>query len=102
MLRACQITTPLPPDITIGDAPLAVTLKDGSSLARTITASPGSKDDLLTLPQLKTKWMDCLEHGSPYLNEEAAGLCCDRGLDLCGASQFGDKSSQLLMFAARS
>ena len=99
-----ESATPLPPGVTIGDAPVTVTLtlKDGSLLARTITASPGSKDDPLTLPQLKTKWMACLERGAPHLNEEAAGLCFERGLDLCGLSRFGDWFSQLLKSAARS
>jgi len=103
-----ESAAPLPAGITIGDASVTVTLalKDGPLLARTITASPGSKDDPLTLPQLKTKWTDCLERGAPYLNEETAGLCFDRGLDLRGVSRLGDWSSQLrpqlLRSAARS
>jgi hypothetical protein len=87
---------PRPPGITIGDAPVTVTacLKSGASIAHTVTASPGSKGDPLTLAQLKAKWMDCLDRGMPHLAAEAAATRFEQGLDICGLAHFGDWLSQ--------
>lgn len=89
--------TPLRPDISIGDAPVTVMLllKSGAPIARTITASPGSKDDPLTLAQLKAKWVDCLDRGAPHLGAEAAATRFEHGLDMCGLPRFGDWFAQL-------
>jgi 2-methylcitrate dehydratase PrpD len=61
----------------MGDAPVTVTLRlrDGCSLATTVTAPPGSAADPLTSAQLRAKWFDCLHARSPELSAaDAAGL----------------------------
>ena len=63
----------------VGGAPVTVTLSmvDGSSLARTITASPGSPLDPLTPEQLARKWRDCLGAGKPGA-ARSGGRCTAR------------------------
>ena len=97
-----EATAPLPQGITIGDAPVTVTLtlRSGASIAHTITASPGSKDDPLTPAQLKAKWMDCLGRGLPQLCAEAAAAGFEQGLDLCSVPRVEDWLSPLRPAAA--
>jgi 2-methylcitrate dehydratase PrpD len=92
-----ESATPLPPGVTIGDAPVTVTLslKSGASIAHTIMASPGSKDDPLTPAQLKAKWVDCLGRGLPQLDGKTAATRFEQGLDMCGLPRFGDWLLQL-------
>jgi len=92
-----ESTEPLPAGITIGDAPVTVTLtmKDGGTLVHTVTAAPGSKADPLTLPQLKTKWTDCLARGAPHLDAAKAGSLFGDGLRVCELLGFGDWFSRL-------
>jgi hypothetical protein len=80
----------LPAGVTIGDAPVTVTLalKGGKSLAHTITVSPGSKGDPLTPTQLKAKWTDCLARGAGYLQDGAASAQFDKGLKLADQPDF--------------
>ena len=68
----------------LGSAPVTVTVTplQGGTLSRTITASPGSLQDPLTPPQLKAKWLDCLQKAQPGLLPETAGTLFDQGLDL--------------------
>jgi 2-methylcitrate dehydratase PrpD len=50
----------------VGDAPVTVTLtlRDGTVLAETVTASPGSPADPMTPEQSRTKWIDCWRYGT--------------------------------------
>ena len=92
-----ESATPLSPGVTIGDAPVTVTLslKSGASIAHTITASPGSKDDPLTPAQLNAKWVDCLGRGLPHLDGKTAAARFEQGLGICDLPRFGDWLSQL-------
>jgi 2-methylcitrate dehydratase PrpD len=89
-VQVIESAADLPAGMTIGDAPVTVTLtrKDGSSLAHTITVSPGSKGDPLTPSQLKAKWTDCLERGAPYLSAGAAASHFDAALALADHPSF--------------
>lgn len=68
----------------LGSAPVTVTLvpHQGAEVSRTITASPGSLQDPLTPPQLKAKWVDCLQKARPSLPADAAGALFDQGASL--------------------
>ena len=70
-------------------------MKDGGTLAHTVIVAPGSKDDPLTLPQLKTKWTDCLARGAPYFDAAKASACFDDGLAMSDLPRFGDWLSRL-------
>lgn len=72
----------------VGSAPVTVTLtlRDGSSLARTVTASPGSPSDPLTPDQLGRKWRDCLERARATLEPEKADALLRAGW---GAAEAG-------------
>jgi len=87
----------LPAGMTIGDAPVTVTLtlKDGKSLAHTIKVSPGSKGDPITPPQLKAKWADCLARGADYLPAGVAAAQFERGLRLADEPRLDDWLSAL-------
>ncbi len=65
----------------VGGAPVTVTLSmaDGSSLARTVTASPGSPLDPLTPEQLACKWRDCLERAKEGLPGVQADALLEAG-----------------------
>lgn len=71
----------------VGAAPVTVTLSmmDGSSLARTITASPGSPLDPLTPEQLARKWRDCLKRANPALPETEADALLEAGRGIAEA-----------------
>jgi len=71
----------------VGSAPVTVTLTltDGSSLARTITASPGSPLDPLTPDQLGQKWRDCLERASAAVDPDQAGALLEAGHGMAAA-----------------
>lgn len=58
----------------VGSAPVTVTvtLKDGGSVARTVTRAPGSPEDPMTEPQLAAKWTDCLRRVQPELGSDTA------------------------------
>lgn len=75
----------------LGSAPVTVTvtLTGGRTLARTISASPGSVEDPLTIEQLRAKWLDCLQRAQPALDAGLAGRLFDQGLDLAGMPGFG-------------
>jgi 2-methylcitrate dehydratase PrpD len=98
-----ESAAPLPSGMTIGDAPVTVTLslKRGETLAHTVTESPGSKRDPLTPTQLKAKWVDCLDRSLPQVDTKAAAECFEQGLGLCGVPRFGDWLSQVRPDAAR-
>lgn len=55
----------------VGKAPVTVTLrmKNGDTLVRTVTASPGSKEDPLTDEQLGQKWNDCVRRAAPDVHD---------------------------------
>jgi 2-methylcitrate dehydratase PrpD len=80
----------LPAGVTIGDAPVTVTLmlKSGKSLAHTITVSPGSKGDPFTPAQLKAKWTDCFARGASYLPADVVAAQFDKGLRLVDQPDF--------------
>jgi 2-methylcitrate dehydratase PrpD len=90
-VEVIESTDDLPAGMTIGDAPVTVTLtlKDGSTLAHTITVSPGSKGDPLTPEQLKAKWTDCFERGAAHLPAGAAASHFDRGLAMIDETDIG-------------
>lgn len=71
----------------VGSAPVTVTLtlKDGSSVARTVTRAPGSPEDPMTEQQLAAKWTDCLRRVQPGLAGDAALSLFEDGLAI-GAS----------------
>lgn len=96
-VQVIESTDELPAGMTIGDAPVTVTLtlRDGRSLAHTITVSPGSKSDPLTPAQLKAKWTNCLARGAPYLSASAAASHFDQGLAMVDRPNFGDWLSGL-------
>jgi 2-methylcitrate dehydratase PrpD len=50
----------------VGSAPVTVTLtlRDGTVLSETVTASPGSPEDPITEEQARAKWLDCWRHGT--------------------------------------
>jgi 2-methylcitrate dehydratase PrpD len=91
-VQVIESTDDLPAGMTIGDAPVTVTLtrKDGSSLARTITVSPGSKSDPLTPAQLEAKWTDCLERGAAYLPGGGAAACFEQGLAMADLTDIAE------------
>jgi 2-methylcitrate dehydratase PrpD len=82
----------LPAGMTIGDAPVTVTLMltNGSSLAHTIKVSPGSKGDPLTPAQLEAKWTDCLERGAAYLPAGAAAAQFGKGLAMADMADLAE------------
>jgi 2-methylcitrate dehydratase PrpD len=102
-VQVIESTEDLPAGITIGDAPvtLTLTLRDGSSLAHTVTVSPGSKGDPLTSTQLKAKWTNCLERGATYLPAGAAAAYFDQGLAIPDLQSVTDWLSGLRPTAAR-
>ncbi len=75
----------------LGSAPVTVTLtpRAGGSVSRTITASPGSLQDPLTPPQLRAKWLDCLQRANAGLRVDAADEVFDEGLELARAANAG-------------
>ncbi|KRE24499.1 hypothetical protein ASE66_04525 [Bosea sp. Root483D1] len=87
----------------LGSAPVTVTLglRDGRALSRTITASPGSRQDPLTGPQLEAKWLDCLQRAEPSLAREEARALFDEGLSLAGQARIDDWLSRLRSNALR-
>jgi 2-methylcitrate dehydratase PrpD len=50
----------------VGSAPVTITLtmRNGTTLAETVTASPGSPEDPMTDEQARAKWLDCWRHGT--------------------------------------
>ncbi|SFC10131.1 2-methylcitrate dehydratase PrpD [Bosea sp. CRIB-10] len=68
----------------LGSAPVTVTLtpRQGGTLSRTIIASPGSQQDPLTPPQLKAKWVDCLQRACPELDSQVTAALFDEGKNL--------------------
>lgn len=87
----------------LGSAPVTVTLDlhDGRSLSRTITASPGSRQDPLTGPQLAAKWLDCLQRAQPALAREDAQALFAEGMSLARHDEVGGWLSRLRGSAAR-
>ncbi|CEJ15266.1 MmgE/PrpD family protein [bacterium YEK0313] len=71
----------------VGAAPVTVTLrlKAGGTRTRTVSASPGSLEDPLTLAQLEAKWLDCLERARPDIDGGAARRLFAEGIDLAAA-----------------
>ncbi|HEV2511510.1 MmgE/PrpD family protein [Bosea sp. (in: a-proteobacteria)] len=87
----------------LGSAPVTVTLglHDGRTLSRTITASPGSRQDPLTGPQLAAKWLDCLQRAQPALAREDAQALFTEGMSLARHGEVGGWLSRLRGSAAR-
>lgn len=71
----------------IGTAPVTVTLAlaSGAEVSRTVVASPGSRQDPLTEPQLRAKWADCLLRARPGIPDAVLGRLFDEGQSLAGA-----------------
>ncbi len=87
-VQVIEASTPNRQGGDVGSAPVTVTLsmRDGSRLARTITASPGSPLDPLTPEQLSGKWRDCLERANPRLPAARADVLLEAGRGLAGAA----------------
>ena len=87
-VQVVEARTPNKSGADVGGAPVTVTLtmQDGSTLVRTITASPGSPLDPLTPDQLARKWRDCLERASPAIGSAEADRLLDAGCDIVTAA----------------
>lgn len=87
----------------LGSAPVTVTfrLHDGRTLSQTIIASPGSRQDPLTGPQLQAKWLDCLQRAQPLLTREDAQVLFAEGMSLARHTQVSDWLSRLRGSATR-
>ncbi len=87
-LRDVQVIEATTPNRNVGAAPVTVTLSmvDGSNLARTITASPGSPLDPLTPDQMASKWRDCLERANPELPKAQADALLEAGRGIAEAA----------------
>lgn len=92
-LRDVQIVegTVPPGDGELGNAPVTVslTLRDGTTLARTVVDPPGSLRDPLTPDQLAGKWVDCLGRGVPELSASSARRLFDTGLGIATMPRIG-------------
>ncbi|MES2537116.1 MAG: MmgE/PrpD family protein [Pseudomonadota bacterium] len=68
----------------LGNAPVSVELilHDGRMLSKTITPSPGSQGDPITVAQLQEKWTDCFSRGMPRLASADARVMFEQGLHL--------------------
>lgn len=75
----------------VGAAPVTVSLSlaGGGTVSRTVTASPGSRQDPLTEAQLRAKWADCLLRARPGLAPEVSDRLFDEGRGLAGAPGIG-------------
>lgn len=75
----------------VGAAPVTVslTLSGGGTVSRTVTASPGSRQDPLTEAQLRAKWADCLLRARPGLEPGTADRLFDEGRGLADAAGIG-------------
>lgn len=80
---------PAPPlrGADVGAAPVTVTLSlaDGRSVSRSVTASPGSRDDPMTALQLRAKWLDCLRRARPSASDAELGALFEAGAALDSA-----------------
>lgn len=76
----------------VGSAPVTVTLtlRAGGTRTRTVSASPGSLEDPLTLAQLEAKWLDCLERARLGVDGSAARQLFAAGIDLAAAPRIAD------------
>lgn len=83
-VQVIEASTPPKPGTDVGSAPVTVTLtlRDGSVLVRTITASPGSPLDPLTENQLGRKWRDCLKRACPSIQTEQADALLAAGWNI--------------------
>ena len=70
------------PAIEQGPVTVTLTLRDGSSLARTVTATPGSPADPVTDEQLLAKWLDCFGEAAPGADAGTLTGLFERGLGL--------------------
>ena len=86
-VQVVEAKTPNRTPGAVGAAPVTVTLslRDGSTLARTITDSPGSPLDPITPEQLGRKWRDCLERANPALPAGKADKLLEDGRGLAEA-----------------
>ena len=86
-VQVIEAKTPPKHGSDVGSAPVTVTLtlNDGSSLARTVTASPGSPSDPLTPDQLGRKWRDCLDRASAGLDPSQADALLAAGWGMAEA-----------------
>jgi 2-methylcitrate dehydratase PrpD len=68
----------------LGSAPVSVDiiLHDGRVLSKTVTLSPGSQDDPITVEQLQEKWTDCFNRGMPQIGGADARSLFEQGMHL--------------------
>jgi 2-methylcitrate dehydratase PrpD len=59
-------------DLSNGPVTVSLSLKNGSTVSKTITLAPGSPADPITPEQLEQKWVDCFKIGRPDMSEAMA------------------------------
>lgn len=93
---------PAEPAESLAEASVTVTLtlRDGSTLKRTITLSPGSAEDPLTPDQLRGKWIDCVRRARPSTDDAAAGAVFDQGRQLPEMRDAGEWSVAIASITA--
>lgn len=88
----------------VGSAPVTVTvtLKDGGSVARTVTRAPGSPEDPMTEQQLAAKWTDCLRRVQPGLGADTTLNLFGEGLAIGTSPDVGAWITRLRLALGRS
>lgn len=81
-----------PAGVDLGRLPVTVTLEltNGTVLEKEVTASPGSREDPMTLAQLEHKWTDCLGHGlTGRMSRQRSQALFDEGSRLVASEDAG-------------
>ena len=69
-------------DLSNGPVTVSLSLKNGSTISKTITVAPGSPADPITPKQLEQKWVDCFKIGRSDINEAVVRKIFADGRDL--------------------
>ena len=94
-----------PAGVDLGRLPVTVTLEltNGTVLEKEVTASPGSREDPMTLAQLKHKWTDCLAHGlAGRMSRQRSEALFDEGSRLAALEDAGAWLDSVLSGTAES
>jgi hypothetical protein len=84
-------------DLSNGPVTVSLSLKNGSTVSKTITLAPGSPADPITPEQLEQKWVDCLKIGRSDIEEATVRqiFAEGRGLnDMSGVAHWLDAVCQ--------
>ena len=76
----------------VGGGAVTVTLQPrrGPAISQSVTASPGSPEDPLTVNQARSKWLDCVQHARPGIDPVLAMALFEDGPRLADAQAIDD------------